>query len=199
MIGITMNNPGVGREETAAVRMGVGQVRPWTAETPELYHLYFTLLDESADTLEVIKQRIGFRTVEVKDGLLQVNGVPITVKGVNRHEHDPFTGHVVSEERMVEDLRLIKAANMNAFIERWIQSVKHECLDHFLVFGEDHFNYLISEYVAYYHTERPHQSLGNEPIASELQVANRGGDDDEPIACRERLGGLLKHYYRKAA
>jgi putative transposase len=92
-----------------------------------------------------------------------------------------------------------QAANMNAFIERWIQSIKHECLDHFLVFGEDHFNYLISEYVEHYHLERPHQSLGNEPLAAKLKIARRGGDDGEPIGCRERLGGLLKHYYRTAA
>ena len=50
----------------------------------------------------------------MRDGLLRVNGVPITIKGVNRHEHDPFTGHVISEESMREDIRLIKAANMNA-------------------------------------------------------------------------------------
>ncbi|NNM05140.1 MAG: DUF4981 domain-containing protein [Gemmatimonadetes bacterium] len=111
---IAMNTPTIGEEGSASIRMGVGPVRAWTAETPNLYDLYLTLLDESADTLEVIRQRVGFRTVEVKDGLLQVNGVPITIKGVNRHEHDPFTGHVISEERMVEDLRLIKAANMNA-------------------------------------------------------------------------------------
>ena len=73
-----------------------------------------TLKDPAGQALEVIRQRIGFRTVEIKDGLLQVNGVPITIKGVNRHEHDPFTGHVMTEERMVEDMRLIKAANMNA-------------------------------------------------------------------------------------
>ncbi len=92
----------------------MGDVRPWTAETPNLYDLYLTLTGEAGDTLEVLRQRIGFRTVEVRDGLLRVNGVPITIKGVNRHEHDPFTGHVMSEERMVEDIRLIKAANMNA-------------------------------------------------------------------------------------
>jgi beta-galactosidase len=111
---ILINTPALGEEASASMRMGVGPVKPWTAETPNLYDLYLALVDESADTLEVLRQRIGFRTVEIKDGLLQVNGVPITIKGVNRHEHDPFTGHVMSEERMVEDLRLIKAANMNA-------------------------------------------------------------------------------------
>lgn len=111
---ILMEPPATGAPSEATVRLGVGSVRPWTAETPNLYDLYLALVAESGDTLEVLRQRIGFRTVEIKDGLLQVNGIPITIKGVNRHEHDPFTGHVISEERMVEDLRLIKAANMNA-------------------------------------------------------------------------------------
>lgn len=90
------------------------------------------------------------------------------------------------------------AANMNAFIERWIQSIQQECLDHFVVFGEDHFNYLISEYLAHYHTERPHQSLGNKPLSNSGQAADESRGDGE-IRCRERLGGLLRHYYRKAA
>jgi beta-galactosidase len=111
---LTMRIPTQGAQETARFDMGVGKVRPWTAETPNLYDLYLTLTTEDGDTLEVIRQRVGFRTVEIKDGLLQVNGKPITIKGVNRHEHDPYTGHVVSVERMMEDLRLIKAANMNA-------------------------------------------------------------------------------------
>jgi len=111
---LLMNTPAPGEETTATVRVDVGPVRSWTAETPHLYDLFLTLIEESGDTLEVLRQRIGFRTVEVKDGLLQVNGVPITIKGVNRHEHDPFTGHVISVAGMVEDIRLMKAANMNA-------------------------------------------------------------------------------------
>ena len=54
-----------------------------------------------------------------------------------------------------------RAPNQNAFVERWVQSIKHECLDHFIVFGEDHYNHLISEYVEHYSTERPHQGLDN--------------------------------------
>ncbi len=111
---LSMDLPPVGEEASATVRVGVGPVKRWTAETPALYDLYLTLKDPAGSTLEVVRQRIGFRTVEIKDGLLQVNGVPITIKGVNRHEHDPFTGHVMTEERMREDIRLIKAANMNA-------------------------------------------------------------------------------------
>ena len=109
-----MTAPWRGEEASATVTVEMWAVKTLDRRNPDLYDLYLALTDEAGDTLEVIRQRIGFRTVEIKDGLLQVNGVPITIKGVNRHEHDPFTGHVMSEERMVEDLRLIKAANMNA-------------------------------------------------------------------------------------
>lgn len=103
-----------GEEVSLELRSALPVVKPWTAETPNLYTLLLTLTGPAGDTLEVISQRIGFRTVEIKDGLLQVNGIPITIKGVNRHEHDPYTGHVMSRERMREDLLLIKEANMNA-------------------------------------------------------------------------------------
>ena len=97
----------------------------------------------------------------------------------------------------------VRAPNQNAFIERWVQSIKHECLDHFIVFGEDHFNYLITEYVEYYMTERPHQGLDNRLIdQASLEDFELSLDDKPPdvaIHCRERLGGLLRHYYRAAA
>jgi len=53
--------------------------------------------------------------------------------------------------------------NLNAFVERWIQSIKHECLNHFIILGEAHLNYLVRQYVEHYHTERPHQGIGNVP------------------------------------
>ncbi len=92
-----------------------------------------------------------------------------------------------------------RAPNMNAFVERWIQSIQQECLDHFRVFGEEHFNYLISEYVRYYHEERPHQGKSNLPL-SQTAPPNEVLDLSETeIVCRTRLGGLLKHYERNAA
>lgn len=93
----------------------------------------------------------------------------------------------------------IRAPNMNAFVERWIQSIKHECLNWFVVFGEQHFNYLISQYVAYYHEERPHQSLSNEPLAGKQMAPVDELPQPDQIECHQRLGGVLKHYYRKAA
>jgi beta-galactosidase len=86
----------------------------WTAETPNLYTLLITISAADGQTIEVISSRVGFRRVEIKNRQLLVNGVPVTIKGVNRHEHDPITGHVVSEERMLQDIQLMKQFNINA-------------------------------------------------------------------------------------
>ena len=88
--------------------------RKWTAETPDLYTLLLTLEDDEGRILQVIPARVGFRTVEIRDGLLQVNGVPVTLRGVNRHEHDPHTGRVMSDELMLRDIELMKRYNVNA-------------------------------------------------------------------------------------
>ncbi|MDR0929622.1 MAG: DUF4981 domain-containing protein [Oscillospiraceae bacterium] len=80
----------------------------WTAETPNLY----TLLLETPD--ECIVKRIGIRKVAVKDGILLLNGAPIRLKGVNRHDSDPVTGFTISREQLMRDLRLMKAHNINA-------------------------------------------------------------------------------------
>ena len=92
-----------------------------------------------------------------------------------------------------------RAPNQNVFVERWIQSIKHECLDQFIVFGEDHFNYLISEYVEHYSTERPHQGIGNRLLDGNAESRMAASPGEHEILCRERLGGVLKHYYRAAA
>ena len=88
-----------------------------------------------------------------------------------------------------------RAPNLNAYVERFIQAIQVECLDHFLAFGEKHFDYLVREYVEHYHEERPHQGLENQPIAGQPPPAPLDG----AIRCRKRLGGLLRHYYRTAA
>ncbi len=93
-----------------------------------------------------------------------------------------------------------QSPNMNAYCERVIQSIKRECLDHFVVFGEKHLRYLIDHWLAYYHFERPHQGLGNRPLsdANDCPSTTLPFPQGE-VACCQRLGGLLKHYYRKAA
>ena len=89
-------------------------VKRWTAETPNLYTLVVNTLDSKGKVTESFTQRFGFRKVEMKNGMLLVNGTPILVKGVNRHEHDMHRGRTVSVESMVEDIRLMKQFNINA-------------------------------------------------------------------------------------
>lgn len=86
----------------------------WTAETPELYDVNISLFDPKGQLLEIIPQRTGFRKVEIKNGQFLVNGKPVLIKGVNRHEMDFHTGTVVSKEAMLRDIKLMKQFNINA-------------------------------------------------------------------------------------
>jgi beta-galactosidase len=89
-------------------------VARWSAETPELYRLVLELLDGAGKPVEAVTSRVGFRTSEIKNGQLLVNGIPVLLKGVNRHEHDPLTGHVIPEGSMRRDIELMKQSNINA-------------------------------------------------------------------------------------
>ncbi|HSG91244.1 MAG TPA: glycoside hydrolase family 2 TIM barrel-domain containing protein [Pseudomonadales bacterium] len=90
------------------------QLRPWTAETPELYEVSVELCDPKGKVVEATTLRCGFRNVAIEGGLLRVNGVPVTLHGVNRHEHDDRTGKVVSRETTRADLVLMKQFGINA-------------------------------------------------------------------------------------
>jgi len=102
-----------GGEEMIEMRAEVANPRKWSAEQPNLYPLLLTLRDAQGQLLEVERGNLGFRRVEVRNGNLLVNGARIFIKGVNRHEHDPDTGHYVTEESMVRDIRLMKQSNIN--------------------------------------------------------------------------------------
>jgi beta-galactosidase len=139
----------------------------WTAETPHLYSLVLSLLDESGTATEVVSCKVGFRNVEIKDGLLQVNGVPITIKGVNRHEHEPETGRVVSEEYMMKDIQLMKQFNINAVrtshypnVPRW-----YELCDLYGLYVIDEVN-IESHGMGY----DPDRTLGNDPAWKEAHL-----------------------------
>lgn len=88
-------------------------VKKWTAETPYLFTLVATV-KQGEKPVEVIAKRVGFRKVEIKGSNLLVNGQPVYIKGANRHEMDPDGGYVVSYERMVQDIRIMKQLNVNA-------------------------------------------------------------------------------------
>ncbi len=103
-----------GDETTLEIEKTVANPKKWSAEHPNLYTLLITLKDAMGNVLEVERCNVGFRQIEIKDGQLHVNGVPILFRGVNRHEHDPDTGHTVTVESMMEDIKLMKRFNINA-------------------------------------------------------------------------------------
>jgi hypothetical protein len=78
---------------------------------------------------------------------------------------------------------------------RFVQTIQHECLDKFIAFSQDHLDLLTGEFLEHYHQERPHQGKGNVPLGGMPKLASNVGE----IVCRERLGGVLRHYYRVAA
>ncbi|MEP0266558.1 glycoside hydrolase family 2 TIM barrel-domain containing protein [Dokdonia sp.] len=90
------------------------EVKQWSAEHPNLYTLVLELKDKNKNILEFTKRHIGFRSVQIKNGLLLVNGQRITLKGVNTQETDPETGHVMSEALILKDIKLWKENNINA-------------------------------------------------------------------------------------
>jgi putative transposase len=92
-----------------------------------------------------------------------------------------------------------RAPNQNAFVERWIKSIQVECLNHFIVFGPKHFDHLVSCYLSFYNSLRPHQSLDNRPFSGAWPEVDDPLVADERIVCRESLGGVLRHYERVAA
>ena len=150
------------------------------------------------------------RKVEVAGIVQQADGE--WMKQMARNLTDPFRGFLRGKKYLIHDrdslftrdfatilrqsgVKTVKtsplAPNLTPYVERFIRSIKSECLDRMLIFGERHLEYVVSEYLQHYHHERPHQGIGNEMI----EPAPQGKGE---IICRERIGGLLKSYGRAA-
>jgi len=121
-------NPQRGPRKTGRLKATITNPLTWTAETPNLYRLLITLEDSTGKVVERIQQQIGFRSVEIVNGQMLINGKPIRMRGVNRHEHDPLLGKVMTEKGMIQDLLLMKQANINAVrtchypnVSRWYE------------------------------------------------------------------------------
>jgi beta-galactosidase len=107
-------NPQRGPRKTGRLKAEIRNPLKWTAETPNLYTLNILLEDSTGKIVERVCQRIGFRSVEIAGGQMLVNGKPVRLRGVNRHEHDPRLGKVMTEALMLKDILLMKRANINA-------------------------------------------------------------------------------------
>ncbi len=106
--------PQRGHRKFERMRMKVEHPKLWSVESPYLYTLQLQLCDAQGHIVEQVTQRVGFRSIAIRGGQLLINGEPIKIRGVNRHEHDPYTARVMTEERMIQDLQLMKEANINA-------------------------------------------------------------------------------------
>ncbi|HHJ10035.1 MAG TPA: DUF4981 domain-containing protein [Bacteroidetes bacterium] len=132
----------------------------WSAETPNLYHLVLTLKDDQGNITETTGCDIGFRTSEIRNGQFLVNGKPVLIKGVDRHEHDQYKGHVISEELMLKDIRLMKENNINAVrTSHYPNDPKwYQLCDRYGIYLVDEAN-IESHGMGY----RPDRTLGNRP------------------------------------
>lgn len=153
----------------------VPQVRAWSAETPELYTLVTELLDGGGRVLQSTARRIGFRSVSIRDGLVAVNGRPITIRGVNRHEHDPETFHVISRESMERDIRLMKRNNVNAIRTSHYPNdpYLYELADRYGLYVMDEANIESHAYMDYankHPRERARYQIGFDPAWKEAHV-----------------------------
>ncbi len=152
------DEPGVARVN---IRDIVDGVKKWSAETPELYTLVLELKDREGNSLEYLSSKVGFRTSEIKYGRLLINGEAVKLKGVNRHEHDENEGHVLSEEMMLEDIRLMKQFNINA-----VRTCHYPNDPRWYELCDEHGLYVIDEANIESHGMGydPDRTLGNDPL-----------------------------------
>jgi transposase InsO family protein len=136
--------------------------------------------------------QVARNLTDVSDGFL-LNSRYLIMDRDTKYTED-FRGHLDRED--VKPVRSpARAPNCNAYAERFVRSIKYECLDRMILFGEASLRRAHKEYVVHYHTERNHQGVGNRLLEPLAMV----GSSNDPIYCRERLGGMLNFYYREAA
>lgn len=139
----------------------VEKPRLWSAEDPNLYDLVIHVQEMESGQEEFVHSQTGFRSSEIRYGQLLVNGKPVLLKGVNRHEHDPVNGHVVSRASMEEDIRLMKAHNINAVRTSHYPNDPYwyQLCDQYGLYVIDEAN-IESHGMGY----QPDQTLGNDPL-----------------------------------
>ena len=103
-----------GQENNIAFKQSLPAIKSWNAESPNLYTLLIVLKDKKGTIQEAIAEKIGFRKVEILNNQFLINGKAVLLKGVNLHDHDEISGHVVSEELTLKDLEVMKQNNINA-------------------------------------------------------------------------------------
>lgn len=164
------------------------------------YHVFFVidLASRKVEVGGVIKQPTGEWMLQVARNLLDSEDGFLLGKTNLIMDRDPLYARdfrTLLAGAGVRPVRLpARSPNLNAYAERFVLSIKSECLDRMILLGETHLRTAVREYVAHYNRERPHQGLGGEFVVQPAN-ANRAG----PIQARARLGGLLRFYHRQAA
>lgn len=150
-----------GKKESLSFEEMIDSPKKWSAEIPNLYTLTLELKDKDGKSLEFTSSKVGFRTSEIKHGQFLVNGKPILIKGVNRHEHDEFEGHVVSIEMMLKDIQLMKQNNINTVRTSHYPNdpVWYQLCDQYGLYVIDEAN-IESHGMGY----DPERTLGNNPV-----------------------------------
>ena len=151
-------------------------IKAWTAETPHLYRLYLILETKEGEELEVIVDRVGFRNIKIADGQLKVNGRPIMIRGVNRHDFDPQLGRALGLRQMQEDLQLMKQHNINAL------RTAHYPNDPLLY-------HLCDSYGFYVVAETDLECHGLEEVENVKHLSDRESWQDEYLDRMERMVG----------
>jgi putative transposase len=137
-------------------------------------------------------KQIARNLIEVENGVLI--GVHYLI-----HDRDPLFTDAFREILRTSGVKTVKlparSPNLNAYAERFVRSIKSECLSHIIPLGERHLRNLINEFTEHYHLERNHQGLNNQLIENNHVQPDLEGT----ISCHQRLGGVLKYYHRLAA
>jgi beta-galactosidase len=163
--------------------------KKWTSETPHLYTLFVSSIDSNGKVLEVVPQHVGFREVDIKDNIFKINGVPVKLKGVNRHEHHPETGQVVSRESIIRDIKLFKENNINAVRTSHYPNIPlfYDLCDEYGIYVMDEANIESHAYGTpyWYDHDITKNPIANKAIwqASHLNRVSRMADRDKNHPC----------------
>jgi transposase InsO family protein len=176
-------------------------VEVWTALGLVRYHVLFVirLATREVQIAGILPEPQGRWMKQVARNL--TDGLDGFLAGCRYLIHDRsslFTPEfeMILESAGIKAVRLpAHSPNLNAYAERYVRTIREACLDRLVLIGEGSLRRALSEFVSHYHQERNHQGLGNKIIRPEFAEFPSGGD----VRCRERLGGMLRYYYRQAA
>ncbi|MCD9511459.1 beta-galactosidase [Photobacterium phosphoreum] len=152
-----VDEKGAWRDQTEH-RLHISQPQQWNAETPYLYRAVIALYDGEC-LIECESYAVGFRNIAITNGQLVVNGKPLLIRGVNRHEHHPTTGHYITEASMLEDIKLMKQYNFNA-----VRTAHYPNHPHWYELCDQYGLYVVDEANIETHGQSPMCRLSNDPM-----------------------------------